>query len=77
MRAVDLLQSLDFVDPERIGAIGHSMGSITTYLTMALDPRIKAGVRSSTGIDEYLLLIAPRLLITLHGALDGSADHVK
>lgn len=43
MRAVDYLQSLDFIDGERIGMLGHSYGGHSTIFTMALEPRIKAG----------------------------------
>lgn len=43
-RAVDLLQTLEEVDPERIGSIGHSQGGGITLHAMALDQRIKAGV---------------------------------
>lgn len=45
-RAVDLLQTLDFVDPDRIGCIGHSHGAYGTLFAMVQDPRIKAGVIS-------------------------------
>jgi len=44
MRAVDLLQSLPMVAPERIGLIGHSGGSIQTYIAMPCDERIRAAV---------------------------------
>jgi dienelactone hydrolase len=44
MRAVDLLQSLDEVDGERIGCIGHSLGGHNTMFVAAIDPRIKAAV---------------------------------
>ncbi len=44
IRAVDLLQSLDDVDGEGIGCIGHSLGGHNTMFTMAFEPRIKAGV---------------------------------
>lgn len=47
MRAVDVLQSLPEVDPERIGCIGISGGGTTTLFTAALDPRIKAAVIAS------------------------------
>jgi len=46
MRAVDLLQSLPEVDPERIGAIGHSLGGHNTLFVGAFDPRIKVMVTS-------------------------------
>jgi len=46
MRAVDVLSSLEFVDPQRIGAIGHSAaGNVLVYF-MFMDKRIKAGVSS-------------------------------
>ena len=44
MRAVDLLQSLDEVDGERIGCIGHSLGGHNTMFVAAFDPRIEAAV---------------------------------
>lgn len=46
MRCVDLLQSLPEVDPERIGAIGHSLGGHNTLFVGAFDERIKALVTS-------------------------------
>jgi len=45
-RAIDLLQSLPDVDPERIGCIGHSLGGHNTLFTTAFDKRIKAAVTS-------------------------------
>ncbi len=46
MRAVDLLQSMDEVDPERIGAIGHSLGGHNTLFLAAFDERVKVAVTS-------------------------------
>lgn len=40
--AIDVLQSLSEVDPERIGAMGHSLGGQGTYFLAAYDERIKA-----------------------------------
>jgi hypothetical protein len=51
-RAVDYLQTLDFVDPSRIGSAGHSHGGITTLFAMAFDERIKVGV-SNCGFDTF------------------------
>jgi dienelactone hydrolase len=51
-RAVDYLQTLDFVDPARIGSAGHSHGGYTTFVGMALDDRLRAGV-SSCGFDTF------------------------
>lgn len=44
MRAIDLLQSLPFVDAERIGVTGASGGGNQTMWIAAMDPRIKAAV---------------------------------
>ena len=52
MRAIDLLQSLPEVDPERIGCIGHSLGGHNTMFTAAFDTRIKALV-SSCGFTSF------------------------
>jgi dienelactone hydrolase len=51
-RAVDYLETLDFVDPSRIGSVGHSHGGITTLFAMAFDERIKAGA-SNCGFDTF------------------------
>ncbi|MFB3905543.1 MAG: alpha/beta hydrolase family protein [Acidobacteriota bacterium] len=51
-RALDYLLTLDFVDPTRVGCIGHSHGGITTLFAMASDPRITAGV-SNCGLDCF------------------------
>ncbi len=45
-RAIDLLQSLPEVDPNRIGCIGHSLGGHNTLFTAVFDQRIKAAVTS-------------------------------
>lgn len=51
-RAIDLLQSLPEVDPEKIGCIGHSLGGHNTMFTMAFDERIKVGV-SNCGFTAF------------------------
>lgn len=51
-RAIDYLQTLDFVDAGRIASIGHSHGGYTTLFAMAFDERIKAGV-SNCGFDTF------------------------
>jgi cephalosporin-C deacetylase-like acetyl esterase len=51
MRGVDVLASLsDAVDPNRIGAFGHSLGSKETFYLAAFDDRVKTGVASEGGI---------------------------
>jgi pimeloyl-ACP methyl ester carboxylesterase len=52
LRAVDVLQGLDQVDPERIGAIGHSLGGHNAIFTALFDPRIKVVV-SSCGFNAF------------------------
>lgn len=44
MRAIDWLQSLPEVDGARIGALGASMGGISTAILAAVEPRIRAAV---------------------------------
>jgi len=50
-RAVDVLESLSFVDSKRIGAIGHSLGGQETLWLTWYDSRIKAAV-SSCGFSQ-------------------------
>lgn len=50
-RGIDFLESLDYVDSERIGAIGHSLGGQETMWLTWFDKRIKAAV-CSCGISQ-------------------------
>ena len=45
--AVDVLQSLPEVNPERIGVLGHSLGGHGAYFLAAYDPRVKVTVANS------------------------------
>ena len=56
MAAIDLLQSLDEVDHERIGCIGHSLGGHNTLFLSAFDKRIKVVVTSCgfTSFHKYM-----------------------
>ncbi len=46
-RALDFLTTYAGVDTNNIGIIGHSLGGTAVQSTMALDPRIKAGVANA------------------------------
>lgn len=52
MRAVDLLQSLNEVDPDRIGCIGHSLGGHNALFSAVFDQRIRLIV-SSCGFTAF------------------------
>ena len=52
MRAVDLLQSLPEVDPDRIGVIGHSLGGHNSLFVAALDERVRVIV-TSCGFNSF------------------------
>ncbi len=47
--AVDVLQSLKEVDPQRIGALGHSLGGHGTIFLAAYDDRVKAAACNCGG----------------------------
>ena len=46
MRAIDLLESLNYTDTDRLAAIGHSLGGHNSLFTGVLDTRIKIVVSS-------------------------------
>ncbi len=52
MRALDLLETLPFVQQGKYGAIGHSLGGHNAIYTAVFDPRI-AVVVSSCGFDSF------------------------
>jgi hypothetical protein len=52
MRALDLLQTLPFVN-KRFGAVGHSLGGHNAIFTAVFDPRLQVVV-SSCGFDSFL-----------------------
>ncbi|MGV2335126.1 MAG UNVERIFIED_CONTAM: dienelactone hydrolase family protein [Planctomycetaceae bacterium] len=49
-RAVDLLESLESVDRDRIGAIGHSLGAKEALYLAAFDDRIRTAVACEGGL---------------------------
>jgi pimeloyl-ACP methyl ester carboxylesterase len=59
-RAIDLLQSLDVVDADRIGCIGHSLGGHNSMFTAVFEPRIKV-IISNCGFTRFHKYYAGRL----------------
>ena len=53
MRAVDLLETLPEVDPQRIGCCGVSLGGHNSLFVGVMDPRLKVVVTSS-GFDSFV-----------------------
>jgi dienelactone hydrolase len=55
IRGLDLLESLAEVDPDRLGAIGHSLGGHNAIFTAFFDRRVRATISSCgfTGSHEY------------------------
>lgn len=53
-RAIDLLETLDYVDTSRgVGAIGHSLGGHNAIYTAVFDQRVSV-IASSCGFDSYV-----------------------
>jgi len=44
IKAISLLQALDFVISDEIGVSGASMGGIITFIVSAIDPRVKVAI---------------------------------
>jgi hypothetical protein len=53
-RAVDFLETLPFVEADRIGMVGHSYGGHTTIFASGLEPRIRA-VFASGPVSDFVL----------------------
>ncbi|MGQ9463850.1 MAG: alpha/beta hydrolase [Candidatus Fervidibacter sp.] len=53
IRSIDFLQSLAFVDGNRIGVIGHSLGGYNALFLAAFDERVKA-VICSCGFTSFI-----------------------
>jgi dienelactone hydrolase len=66
MFAIDYLTSLDEVDKNKIGVIGHSAGGLYASILMFLDDRIKVGV-SSCGTTLIKNIYNPDYLRPMNG----------
>jgi hypothetical protein len=54
MRGFDLLESLDWIDPHRLGVIGNSLGGAVAGWLFALEPRLRMTVISGWGFSDSL-----------------------
>jgi hypothetical protein len=52
-RAIDYLETLEFVDAKRIGMTGHSYGGHSTLFAAALEPRIRVAVANGP-VSDFL-----------------------
>jgi len=52
MRGLDLLAALPYVDGDKMGTIGHSLGGHNAIFTAVFEPRLKVVV-SSCGLDSF------------------------
>lgn len=83
LRAVDLLESLPEVDPERIGCCGLSLGGHNALFLAAFDPRMKVVVTSS-GFDSFQDYMdgdltgwcQPRYMPAIRDVFDKDADRL-
>jgi dienelactone hydrolase len=78
-RAVDVLQSLPEVDPQRIGYLGWSAGAKTGAFLAASDRRVKALVLLSAGaapLAEFVANAQPTLRSSVREIL-GSVDPIR
>jgi uncharacterized protein len=74
---VDYLTTRDDVDPQRIGALGFSMGAATTLMEAADDPRVKAVVDDSGWSDVHHWLRPSWRAVFLHPGDRFSALSLK
>jgi dienelactone hydrolase len=78
-RAVDVLHSLPYVEPNRIGYLGWSAGARTGALVAAAEPRLRALVLLSAGaapISAYAAAAPPALRPRVRRVL-GSVDPLR
>jgi len=53
-RALDFLLAYDFIDPARVGIIGHSLGGWDAMMLTSLDERVRVAVVNAGGGHEFL-----------------------
>jgi len=80
IRAVDLLITLDEVDPDRIGVIGHSLGGHNAMFTAAFEPRLRV-IISNSGFtrfhkDDVPSWTGPRYMPRIRTHFGNNADRL-
>jgi dienelactone hydrolase len=73
-RAVDWLLERDDVDPERLGALGISLGGVLTTALLACEPRVRRGVVALAGAELDAVLLGsdePRVAAWVSSQTDG------
>ena len=74
MRAIDFLQSLKEVDPNRIGVTGRSGGGASTWWITAMDTRVKCAIGVAGMADLRAHLIAGEQARFNQGVITGHCD---
>jgi len=64
------LKSIPFVDPQRIGLIGHSLGAEMAYTVALQDPSIKGLIISGFAYREDASTTMPKNMLMIHGKYD-------
>ncbi len=54
MRALDFLETLDWIDPTRLGVSGNSLGGAVAGWLFALDPRLRMTIVSGWAFSDFL-----------------------
>ena len=54
MRGLDFLETLDWIDPDRLGAAGNSLGGAVAGWLFALEPRLRMTVVSGWAFSDFL-----------------------
>ena len=80
-KCLDILESLPYVDKNRLGAYGHSMGGFVTIGLAAVEPRLKAAAITGSGISPQEGYAAPSAaqagkiripFLMMHGEADST-----
>ena len=64
------LKSIPFVDPQKIGLIGHSLGAEMVYTVALQDPSIKGLVITGFAYREDASTTMPKNMLMIHGKYD-------